>query len=325
MEQLFLLSAATLGVPLLLVGYLALGEWGLARLSSARARSIRPWVWIAPALGFLGVFLIYPALKTALSSFQDAVGGAFVGLANYRFVFTNSETLSSMGNNLLWLVFYTGFSVLFGLIVALLADRVRYGSAVKTAMFMPMAISNVAAGVIWKFMYDYRPPGLPQTGTVNAALGGVIPGFQPVAWLINAATNNGALVFVGVWMVVGFCTVILSAGLRGISEEVLEAAKVDGASEWQTFRSVTLPLLMPTVIVVATTMVINALKVFDIVYVMTNGNFNTDVIANQMYKQLFITRHNGQASAIAMVLLLAIIPVMIVNIRRYRTQSGGTL
>jgi alpha-glucoside transport system permease protein len=189
-------------------------------------------------------------------------------------------------------------------------------------MFMPMAISNVAAGVIWKFMYDYRPPGLPQTGTVNALLGG-IPGFQPVAWLINGATNNGALVFVGVWIVAGFCMVILSAGLRGIPEEVLEAAKVDGASNWQAFVSVTMPLLMPTVIVVATTMVINALKVFDIVYVMTNGNYNTDVIANQMYKQLFITRDLGRASAIAIVLLLAIIPVMIVNIRRYRAQMGG--
>jgi alpha-glucoside transport system permease protein len=322
MDQIALLLAAIVGVPVLLIGYLALGESLLARASGATARAIRPWVWIAPALAFLGVFLIYPALNTVVSSFKDANGLNPVGFSNYSFVFTNADTRSSMGNNILWLIFYTGFAVLFGLVAAILADRVKYGGAVKTVMFMPMAISNVAAGVIWKFMYDYRPPGLPQTGTVNALLG-TIPGVQPVAWLINGATNNGALVFVGVWIVAGFCMVILSAGLRGIPEEVLEAAKVDGASNWQAFISVTMPLLMPTVIVVATTMVINALKVFDIVYVMTNGNYNTDVIANQMYKQLFINRDLGRASAIAIVLLLAIIPVMIVNIRRYRAQTGG--
>ena len=323
MNQIALLLVAIFGVPLALIGYLALGEWLLERTSSERARAIRPWVWIAPALAFLGMFLIYPALSTALSSFRDASGTNFVGLANYGFVFSNRDTLSSMGNNVLWLVFYTAFAVGFGLLAAILADRVRYGGAVKTVMFMPMAISNVAAGVIWKFMYDYRPPGLPQTGTVNAALGAVIPGFQPVAWLITAATNNIALMLVGVWIIAGFCMVILSAGIRGIPEEVLEAARIDGASDWQVFARVMIPLLMPTVIVVSTTMVINALKVFDIVYVMTNGNYNTDVIANQMYKQLFITRDLGRASAIAMVLLLAIIPVMIVNIRRYREQMGS--
>ncbi len=323
MNHIVMLLLASVSIPLALIGYLALGEGFLSRLAKNTAHRVRPWIWIAPALILLCVFLVYPTLSTALSSFKDATGDLFVGLANYKFIFTNPDTLASMKNNLLWLVFFTVGSVLFGLITAILADRVRYGGVVKTVMFMPMAISNVAAGVIWKFMYDYRPAGLPQTGTVNAVLSSVVPGFEPIAWLIQPATNNGALIFVGVWMVVGFCTVILSAGLRNISEEVLEAAKIDGATDWQTFRSITLPLLMPTVLVVATTMVINALKIFDIVYVMTNGNYNTDVIANQMYKQLFVTQHSGQASAIAIILLIAIAPVMVVNIRRYREQMGS--
>lgn len=323
MDKALLLLAGTLGVLMVPIAYLALGEWVLGRFEGKVANRIRPWVWIFPAVLFLTVFLVYPALSTLVLSFRDASGQAFVGLSNYAFVFTNQETFSAMWNNLLWLIFFTGFAVIFGLLTALLADRVGYGSGVKTIMFMPQAISFVAAGVIWRFMYSYQPEGLPQTGTVNALLDATVPGFQPVAWLVNPATNNFALIFVGVWTVAGFCMVILSAGLRGIPEEILEAARVDGASEGQTFWRIVLPLMMPIVVVVATTMVINALKVFDIVYVMTNGNYNTDVIANQMYKQLFTVRHSGRASAIAVVLLLAIIPVMIANINRYRAQAGG--
>lgn len=323
MDKLLYLLVATLGVLLVPILYLALAEWLLGRLETRLAGRIRPWAWILPALLFLGAFLVYPTLSTVVSSFRDATGRAWVGLSNYAFVFTNHETLSSMWNNLLWLIFLTGFAVVFGLFTALLADRVGYGGGVKMVMFMPQAISFVAAGVIWRFMYSYQPEGLPQTGTVNALLDAIVPGFQPVAWLINPATNNFALIFVGVWTVAGFCMVILSAGLRGIPEEILEAARVDGATEVQSFWRITLPLMMPIVVVVATTMAINALKVFDIVYVMTNGNYNTDVIANQMYKQLFITRDGGRASAIAVVLLLTIIPVMIANINRYRAQAGG--
>lgn len=310
-----------IGVPIVLVGYIAGIEGFLARLNAVTARRVRPWLWLGPALVFLTVFLVYPAINTFILSFRDAVGEGFRWLENYVFVFSNEDTLASMRNNLLWIVFFTGFAVGLGLLMAVLADRVRYGGAVKTVLFMPMAISYVAAGVIWRFMFDYRSPGLPQTGTANAILTSVVPGTEPVAWLINPITNNAALIFVGVWTVAGFCMVVLSAGLRGIPEEVVEAARVDGAGEWQVFSRITLPLMMSTVVVVATTMVINSLKVFDIVYVMTNGNFNTDVIANQMYKQLFISRDLGRASAIAVVLLLAIIPVMIINVRRFRAQE----
>ena len=210
-------------------------------------------------------------------------------------------------------------TVTLGLLVAVLTDRVPYESVAKAIVFLPMAISFVAAGVIWKFMYDYRPPGLPQTGTLNAVVTAV--GAQPRAWLIDAPGNNFALIAVAVWTWVGFCTVILSAGLKGIAPEILEAARVDGASEWLIFRHVIVPLMSPTIAVVATTMVIFALKAFDIVYVMTNGNYDTEVIANRMYKEMFNFRHFGRAAAIAVVLLAAIVPVMWFNVGRFRAQE----
>jgi alpha-glucoside transport system permease protein len=204
--------------------------------------------------------------------------------------------------------------------MAVLADRVAYESVAKALIFLPMAISAVAAGVIWKFMYDYRPPGQPQTGTLNAVVG--MFGIPPQAWLINRSINNEALIFVAVWMTAGFCMVILSAGLKGVPPEILEAARVDGANEWQVFWGIMIPMLSTTIAVVATTMVITALKAFDIVYVMTNVNFDTDVIARRMYSELFNTRNFGRSSAIAVILLLAIIPIMIINIRRFREQEA---
>ena len=210
-------------------------------------------------------------------------------------------------------------TVTLGLLVAVLTDRVPYESVAKAIVFLPMAISFVAAGVIWKFMYDYRPPGLPQTGTLNALVTAV--GAEPRAWLIDSPGNNVALIAVAVWTWVGFCTVILSAGLKGIAPEILEAARVDGASEWLIFRHVIVPLMSPTIAVVATTMVIFALKAFDIVYVMTNGNYDTEVIANRMYKEMFNFRNFGRAAAIAVVLLAAIVPVMWFNVGRFRAQE----
>jgi alpha-glucoside transport system permease protein len=178
----------------------------------------------------------------------------------------------------------------------------------------------VAAGIIWKLMYDYQPPAKPQTGTLNAivtALGG-----QPVPWLVDRVTNNPALIWVGVWVWTGFALVILSAGLKGIPQEIIEAARVDGANEWQILFRITIPMMSSTIAVVATTMVIYALKAFDVVYVMTNGNFGTDVIANRMYKEMFNYNQFGRASAIAVVLLLAIVPVMLININRFRQQEA---
>lgn len=312
--------AVVIGVPAVLVGYIVLTEQALRLAPEAVRARLRPWLWILPALAFLFVFLVYPTIGTIVLSLQDKAGKAFVGLANYQYFFTSANTLGALRNNGLWLVFFTGLTVGGGLLIATLVDRVRYEGAAKTVIFIPLSISMVAAGVIWKFMYDYQPPGAPQTGTLNGivtALGG-----EPRPWLLNAPGNNLALIVVGAWMWTGFCMVILSAALKGISGELLEAARVDGANELQVFRLIILPLLRPAIAVVATTMVITALKAFDIVYVMTNGNYDTEVIANRMYKELFSVGHFGRASAVAVVLMLAIVPVMVFNIRRFRQQEA---
>ena len=309
-----------IGVPAVLVGYIAFIEW-LLRIVPERARPrVRPWLWIGPALLFLFIFLVYPTVYTFILSLQNKNSTAFVGLDNYLYVFTNHDTLIALRNNVLWVILFPLFTVTLGLLLAVLTDRVPYEAAAKALIFLPMAISFVAAGVIWKFMYDYRPPSQPQTGTLNAVV--TTLGGSPQAWLISRGINNEALIFVAVWMTTGFAMVILSAALKGIPAELLEAARVDGATELQVFRYIMFPLLGPTIAVVGTTVIISALKAFDIVYIMTNGAFDTDVIANQMYKQLFNDNNFGRASAIAVVLLAAIIPIMIINVRRFREQEA---
>jgi alpha-glucoside transport system permease protein len=265
-------------------------------------------------------------------SFMNGNCSSYVGFNNYTFVFTNKATQDALLNNVLWLVLFTLLAVGLGVLLAVLTGRVRYESAAKTFIFIPMAISFVAAAVIWKFVYAYRPEGFAQIGLVNAI--GTNAGLPPVAWLISQQiaysgqmlptplhTNNFALVAVGVWMWTGFAMVILSAGLKGISTEVIEAARVDGASEWQIFWRIILPILSPTIAVVATTLIIQALKKFDIVWVMTAGNYNTDVVATFMYKEMFNYHDFGRAGALAVILLLAILPIMLINIRRFRSQE----
>lgn len=287
---------------------------------SSKKVYLTPWLYLAPTLVILLVYLVYPVFNTIYLSLLSKNSTEFVGLANYAFAFTNPDMVVSFRNNLLWLVMATLATVTLGLIIAVLTDRVPYESLAKSAIFLPMAISFVAAGVIWKFVYAFRPAGQEQIGLLNAALS-LNPNWQPVAWLVNENTNNLALIVVYVWIWTGFCMVILSAALKGIPTEILEAARVDGANEFQVFWRIILPMISPTVAVVATTMVINILKVFDIVYVMTNGNFNTDVIANQMYRQMFNFNHFGRASAIAIILLVAIVPVMLFNIRRFQQEE----
>jgi alpha-glucoside transport system permease protein len=223
----------------------------------------------------------------------------------------------TIGNTVLWIIFFTGLAVLFGLMVAVLADRVRYETAVKALIFIPMAISFVAAGVIWGFMYDFDP----DIGTLNAAV--VAAGGEPQAWLLEWPRNTGMLIIVGIWMWVGFAMVILSAGLKGINLELLEAARMDGANELQVFYRIILPLLAPTIAVVGTTILITALKTFDIVYVMTGGNFGTNVIGTLWYEERFTNRDIGTASAVAVILILTIVPVMLLNIRRFQAQEAA--
>jgi alpha-glucoside transport system permease protein len=259
-------------------------------------------------------------LNTIYLSFFDRHSQEFVGLENYQYAFTSKTMLITFRNNLLWLVVFTSMTVSLGLVLAVLLDRVRYESIAKSIIFLPMAISFVGAGAIWKFVYAYKPPGAPQIGLLNALLS-LLPGFEPIGWVIEKAINNFALINVGVWIWTGFSMVILSAAYKSIPRELLEAARIDGASEWQLFWRVTVPAMKATIAVVTTTMVINVLKVFDIVFVMTNGNFDTEVIANRMYKEMFLFSNFGRASAIAVILFLAIVPVMIMNIRRFREQE----
>lgn len=291
-----------------------------------------PWLWLAPAFVFIAVFLVYPVIDTLRISFMNDDSSAYVGAENYHYVFTNSSTQVALLNNLLWLAFFTVLAVGLGLIFAVLTGRVRYEALAKAAIFIPMTISFVAAAVIWRFMYAFKPEGFTQIGLVNAAGTGL--GLEPIAWLVEHPlpyidqllpsplhTNNFALVAVGIWMWTGFAMVVLSAGLKGISTEVIEAARVDGASEWQIFWRIILPILSPTIAVVATTLVIQALKKFDMVWVMTAGNFATDVVATLMFKEMFNFHDFGRAAALAVILLAAILPIILITIRRFRSQE----
>jgi alpha-glucoside transport system permease protein len=310
------------GIPAVLFGYIYGTELLLRLVPERRRSAIRPWLWLLPALAFLVFFLVWPTVGTIIRSFQDRAGDAFVGLENYLWFFGSSDALVALRNNVIWVVFLTLFVVGMGLIIAVLVDRIRFESISKSVIFLPLAISMVAAGVIWRFMFEYQPPPEPQTGTLNGAIG--VVGLGPYPWLTisDFAFNTICLIVVMAWMWTGFAMVILSASLKGISPELLEAARVDGATEFQVFRKITFPLLLPTIVVVSTTMIITALKAFDIVYTMTNGAFDTDVIANLMYKQMFNFGDFGRASAIAVILLLAIVPIMAANINRFRAQEA---
>lgn len=318
--QLPTLLLVIVGVPAALAGYIVGLELLLRRLPERAQPSIRPWIWVGPALVLIAVFLVYPVFGTLWRSLFDR-GGSFIGLGNYTTVLRDPSIVIAIRDNAYWLVLYTFFALLFGLLIAVLSDRVPYETPVKSLIFMPMAISFTALAVIWKFMYSYQPPGAPQTGTFNFLVTSLAHA-EPITWIQDPRFNNFALILAAVWGITGFSMIILSASLKGIPAELLEAARVDGAGEITIFRRVMLPLLMPTITVVGTTLVIFALKAFDIVYVTTNGNFDTDVLANRMYKELFNAQNFGNASAVAVILLLAVIPVLIVNLRQFRTVEA---
>ena len=319
-SQILTLVVVILGVPLVLAAYIVACEFAVRRLPEGAQPRVRPWIWVGPALVFIATFLVYPAIDTIRISLLDRQGN-FVGLTNYAHVLADNSVVIAIRDNIYWLVLYTAFVLFFGVLLAVLADRVPYESPVKSLIFMPMAISFVALGVIWKFMYSYQPPGSPQTGTMNFLVTTVFHG-QPIAWLSDKRVNNFALIAAAIWGWTGFAMVILSASLKGIPGELLEAARVDGAGELTVFRRIILPLLMPTITVVATTLIIFALKAFDIVYVMTNGNFDTDVLANRMYKELFNNGNPERSGALAVILLLAVIPVLIFNMRQVRQTEA---
>jgi alpha-glucoside transport system permease protein len=323
------LLAVILGVPAVLVGYIFAAEFVVRRLPDKNRPQVRPWIWVGPALLFVAAFLMIPAIATLIQSFEDNHGN-FIGLQNYATQLGGFPTagawIAIRNSIIIWLVLYMILVLAFGLGMAVLFDRVQYETIVKSLIFMPMAISSVASGVIWKFMYWYQPVGAAQTGTLNS----IVTFFHhdPVAWLQDqwpnnlAILNNLALITVATWGLTGFSMVILSAALKGIPGDLLEAARVDGAGELTIFRRVIFPLMMPTIVVVATTLVIFAIKVFDVPYVMTNGNFNTDVLALRMYNLLYLSHNNSAAAAVAIVLLLAVVPVLVFNLRQFRAVEA---
>lgn len=314
------LLAVLVGVGGVISLYVAL-DFLIRFLPKNVQQRIRPWIFVGPLLLILAFCLVYPTLNTISLSFLDKRSESFVGLKNYFFAVTNPAMLTAFRNNLLWLVLQTTFSVGLGLVIAVLANRVRYETVVKSLIFLPLAISFVGASVIWRFVYAYKPADVSQIGLLNSILVNFL-GLEPIGWFVEKALNNFALIAVGVWLQTGFCMVVLSAAIKSISGEVIEAARVDGANEWQLFWRIIVPMISSTIAVVATTVVISSLKAFDIVFVLTNGNRGTEVLANRMYKEMFQFRDFGRASAIAVILLVAIIPIMAVNIRRFQEQEA---
>jgi len=329
-----LLAVMTMAVGVVgAIGYFWGANWLLDKATSTeglaghdavvrdRMRSgIRPWIFLFPALFFLTVYLVYPVFDTLRLSFYDSAGRNFVGWSNWMWAFRNSLFQQSVFNNVLWLIIVPTLSTAFGLVIAVLADRLWWGNIAKSLVFMPMAISFVGASVIWKFIYDYRGPEAPQIGLLNAAISAF--GLEPQAWITIPFWNSIFLMVILIWIQTGFAMVILSAALRGIPEETLEAARIDGASDIRIFFDIMIPQIMPTILVVWTTITIVVLKVFDIVLAMTGGQWNTQVLANLMYDQMFRSNHFGHSSTIALVIMIAVLPIMIWNIRQVNKEQG---
>jgi alpha-glucoside transport system permease protein len=301
--------------------------WLLDRACSALPkrweRRLRPFAFIGPALLMVVVYLVYPAILTIINSFKDDRSEGFVGFDNYTALARDPTLRSTLVNNLAWVAIVPALCVVFGLAMAVLADRLRKRaeSVSKSVIFMPMAISAVGASTIWLFVYYWRPAGREQIGLLNAIWTGF--GQEPQTWMqiSTGRFNTVLLMLIMVWGSTGFAMVLLSAAIKGVPDETIEAARIDGASEWGVFWHVTVPQIRTTIAVVFTTLTIGVLKVFDIVFVMTGGNFDTDVIANRFVKELFDFRRFGYASAIVVFLMVVMIPIIIYNVRSFRAQE----
>jgi alpha-glucoside transport system permease protein len=298
------------------------GPAAVAARNQQIAATIRPWLFLGPALLLLGLYLVYPVVDSVRLSFYDRSGGSFVGLRNYAWAFGDTQFREAVVNNLLWLIVVPAACTILGLLIAFLTDRIWWGSIARSLIFMPMAISFVGASVIWKFIYDYRAEGSTQIGLVNAivqALGGT-----PQAWIAMPFWNNFFLMAILIWIQTGFAMVILSAALRGVPEETIEAAIIDGAKGRHIFFHIMVPQIRGTIAVVWTTITIIVLKVFDIVLAMTNGQWNTEVLANLMFDWMFRGGGDfGRGATIAVVIMLAVVPIMIWNIRRQAAEMEG--
>lgn len=310
-------------------------NWLVEKLPEPWRGKLLPFVFVGPAIAILSWYLAIPTLRTfyislfdrngppgGLNIIQQISSEAFVGLSNYGSIFTNDLMLQAFRNNIMWIIFGSTLSVVFGLLIAALADRSSFEKVAKSLIFLPMAISFVGASIIWNFIYEYRPEGQPQIGLLNSIVTGL--GGAPQAWpqwVDISPWNNLFLIVIVVWLQAGFAMVLFSAALKGIPEELIEAGRIDGANEFQIFFRIMLPYIRGTLISVWTTIIIFTLKIFDVVWVMTGGQFGTHVIATQFYRQSFTNRNSGFGSAIAIVLLIAVIPVMIYNLKQFREQG----
>lgn len=297
---------------------------------------LQPFVFVGPAVAILMWYLAIPTLRTfwlslfgrdgapALSTIlENGLPESFVGLDNYISAFTERVMIEAFRNNFMWIVFGSTLSVVFGLLIAVLADRSSWEKLAKSLIFLPMAISFVGAGVIWNFIYEVRPADLPQIGLLNALVTSF--GGEPHAWTAYtdiSPWNNMFLIVIVVWLQAGFSMVLFSAALKGIPADLLEAGRVDGANEFQIFFRIMIPYIQGTIVTVWTTIIIFTLKIFDVVWVMTGGQYGTSVIATEFFRQSFVARNAGLGSAIAIVLLIAVIPVMIYNLRQFREQEA---
>jgi len=290
------------------------------QLPDVWTQRLQPFIFVGPALLMLSWALIIPAIRTTIASFFGNSSKDFVGLKNYIYVFTNPTMLDVFRNTLMWIVFGSSLTVIIGLLVAVLADRSRYETIAKGLVFLPMAISFVGAGVIWNFVYAVRPVGEPQIGLLNAIVTAF--GAKSEAWTASFQPwNNFFLIVIVIWLQTGFAMVLFSAAIKGISHEILEAARVDGATEIQIFFLIMLPQIMGTIITVTTTVVIFSLKIFDVVWVMTGGQYGTSVIATEFYRQYFTYNNNGVGSTIAVILFIAVVPVMVYNLRQFARRQ----
>ena len=307
-----LLFAAVMGLILFVAG----------RFGGRRGDRVVGYLYLAPAIVMLSVGLVYPGLRTIYQSFFNAAGKAFVGFDNYKTIFTDQDQLTVLRNTVLWVLITPLVATAVGMLYAILVDRSRFESFAKALVFLPMSISFVAASVIWKFVYEFRPDQarVQQIGLVNQII--VWLGGKPQQFLIGSPLNTFLLIVVMIWIQAGFAMTILSAAIKAIPDDIIEAARLDGVGTWGMFRNITLPSIRPAVVVVLTTIGIGTLKVFDIVRTMTGGQFNTSVIANEFYSQTFRADNQGLGSALAVLLFVLVIPIIYYNVRQVRHSEA---
>lgn len=308
-----------LAVGLAAFAVVMLALYGIAELASRRNRNrLVAAVFLLPAVLFLTVGLVYPAVRTLAMSFYNGDGTEFVAFENYAWIFTNDDALQTLVNTALWIIIVPALSTALGLVYAVLVDGRRGERVYKALVFLPMGISFVGASIIWKFIYQYKGSG-DQLGLLNQVL--IWVGVDPVNWLNNFPSNNFLLMVVLIWIEVGFATVVLSAALKGVPSEIVEAARIDGATPAQIFWNVTIPSIRSAIIVVAVTVFIATLKLFDIVRAMTGGHHGTDVLAHNMWDQAFRLGNDGRGATMAVLLFALVIPVVIYQVRNIRRQE----